>query len=414
MIDWQKKINRRFPKLSVQIAYWCFYVAVIIEVAIVVVDKSDWINPIEGRLFQLTFLLFLTKFLLTKYTRREYVIIFLFGAVGLISYLITDRNEILRVVMFIAACKDIDMKKCLKIVLWLTFLGCITLILLSVTGVYGNAVLTQDFGRGGIETRYVLGMGHPNALQCMIWALTTLYLYLCGKKMIWYQYLLILAVNLGFFILTDSKTGFLAAVFVIVMVFCMTQFDKRERQKLLQTGMLVMIAVTVFSIGFSVLIAQKAYTVYNHDWYETSDSETMFFVRLNDALTGRIRTLTGTERWEGTISTWSLFSSPQNNYFFDMGWIRLFYWYGIIPGIIFVIVLFTLLIYFYKKRDYMSIALISAISLYNIVEAHVISVYLARNYLFFLIGAVWCGVAESLTCRKEGKCKERKDGSWND
>lgn len=415
MIGLRGESREQLSKISFQIAYWCFYLAVIIEVLIVIVDKSDFINPIEGWLFRLTFLLFLIKVLLTRYTRKEYGVIFLFGALGAISYFVTGRNEILRLIMLIAACKDIDMKKCLKTVFWLTLLGCAVLISLSVTGIYGNVALTQDYGRGGVETRYVLGMGHPNALQCMVWALTTLFLYLYGEWMKWYFYLLTLAVNVGFFLLTDSKTSLLISIFVIIMTFCMTRLGRRVKQKPLQMGMIVMAALTVLSVGISVLIANKAYLVYNHDWYGTEDWETMLFVKLNNALTGRIRSLTGTTRWEGTSSTWSLFSNPGNDYSFDMGWIRLFYWYGIIPGCIFVAVLFILLVYFYKKTDYMSIVLIAAISLYNIAEAHVISVYLARNYIFFLIGAVWCDVIKGYKFWKttgNEKDMERKDISW--
>ena len=392
-----------------QIAYCCFYLAVILEVLLVIIDKSDFINPIEGRLFQITFLLFLVKVLLTRYTGKEYFVLFLFGILGAISYFTTERNEIVRLVMLIGACKGIDMKKCLKTVFFLTLAGCGALILLSMTGIYGNMLLTQDFGRGGSETRYVLGMGHPNALQCMVWALTTLFLYLYGEKLKWYHYLLVFAGNMGFFLLTGSKTSFLVSIAVIGIVFCMTNLKGEAMPKLRNAGMIAMSALTAFSIGISVLIAGKAYLVYNHDWFETSDPETMFYVKLNNMLTGRIRILTETVGWEGAMSSWSMFSNPENNAFFDMGWIRLFYWYGIIPGCIFVAVIFILLVYFYRKKDFMSIALIMSISLYSIAEAHVISDYLARNYLFFLIGGVWCDVLKGYGSWKLPEGTERKD-----
>lgn len=400
------KIEKRW--LS-KIAYWCFYLAVILEVLLVVIDKSDFINPIEGRLFQITFLLFLTKVLLTRYTWKEYFVLFLFGILGAVSYFATERNEIVRLVMLIGACKDIDMKKCLKTVFFLTLAGCGTLILLSVTGIYGNMLLTQDFGRGGLESRYVLGMGHPNALQCMVWALTTLFLYLYGEKLKWYHYLLILAGNVFFFLLTGSKTSLLVSIAVIGIVFCMVHIKKGTMSKLRNAGMIAMSVLTVFSIGISVLIAGKAYLVYNHDWFETSDPETMFYVKLNNMLTGRIRILTETVGWEGSMSSWSMFSKPENNAFFDMGWIRLFYWYGIIPGCVFVAVILILLFYFYKRKDYLSIALIMSVSLYSIAEAHVISVYLARNYLFFLIGGVWCDVIKGYRSWKLPEGTERED-----
>ena len=80
--------NRR--KIFEKIAYYSFYLAVVIEVLIVVVDKSAYINPIEGRLFQLTFLLFTVKTALTKYSWKEYLVIFLFLLLG--CYLLTTLD----------------------------------------------------------------------------------------------------------------------------------------------------------------------------------------------------------------------------------------------------------------------------------------------------------------------------------
>lgn len=375
-----------------KIAYYSFYIAVIIEVLMVIIDKSNYTNPIEGRLFQLTFLLFLIKVCLTKYTRREYAVILLFCLLGAASYFITERNEIIRLVMFVAACKNIEMKKCLKMVFWLTLSGCLAIILLSVTGIYGAVSLTQDYGRGSIETRYTLGMGHPNALQCMVWALTALGIYLYREKMRFYHFVVVFILNVAAFVLSDSKTSFLVAVFTIAVAYLSGEKLPKRIKKLCAwlNGVVV-----IGSIGASIVMAANAYRVYNHDWHCVSDPVTMLFVRLNDLLNGRIRILTETVGWEGSMNSWTLFSGPDSIYYFDMGWVRLFYWYGIIPGCVFVAVIVILLIYFLKKEDYLSIALIAAISLYTIAEAHVISVYLARNYVFFLIGAAWCEILKS-------------------
>ena len=41
-----------------RIGEYLFTIAVVIEVLVVLVDKSNYTNPVQGRLFQLTFLLF--------------------------------------------------------------------------------------------------------------------------------------------------------------------------------------------------------------------------------------------------------------------------------------------------------------------------------------------------------------------
>lgn len=372
-----------------KIAYSCFYIGVIIEVLMVLVDKSALVNPFEGRLFQLTFLLFFIKVCLTRYSRKEYLVIALFLGLGVISYFVTGRNEIIRIIMFLAACKDIDMQKCLKLVFYMTLSGCALIMILSIMGIGGDMFLTQEYGRGSIETRYTLGMGHPNALQCMVWALTVLCLYLYGEKMKWYLYFALLGVNVFFFLLTGSKTSLLVALFAIVYAG-MYRFSKREVFK--KICGVCGIVLTMGSVAISVVIAGNAYQVYNYDWSIDRSAVPTFFKKLDIILTGRIRTLTENERWEGTVRTWKLFSESANDYYFDLGWVRLFYWYGIIPAVIFIIVLLLILFYCYKQKQYSAMVLIVSFALYSVMEAHAVSVYLARNYVLFLIGAYWTGL----------------------
>lgn len=387
-----------------RIAFCCFYLAVMIEVLIVIIDKSAYINPIEGRLFQITFLLFAVKTALTKYSRKEYLTIFLFLLLGAVSYFVTGRNEIVRLVMLIAACKDVDMIKCLKLVFYMTLVGCAVLIMLSVTGIYGAMTLAGDYGRGSIETRYTLGLGHPNALQCMVWALTTLALYLYGERMRWYTYLLVAVINVGFFLLTDSRTGLLITLFVMGLAY-IAKIGNRVCNKLIGVGCQ---AATLAAVIGSAIIAANAYRVYNYAWFWwveeiNSNPVTLFFVKLDRILTGRIRVLTENDVFTGTIDTWGLFSRPENDYYFDMGWIRLFYWYGIIPACIFVVALMVIMYYCYRKEHHMALILIVSFSLYTIIEAHAISVYLARNYVFFLMGMYWSIILQETDKIRIGK-----------
>ena len=150
-----------------KIGLYLLYFSVTLEIIIVIIDKSNYTNPLEGRLFRITFLLAAGKVLCTKYSLKEWAALIMFGILGLISYKITGRNEILRIIAFVAACKGTDVKKLLKYVFYLTTAGCLLLVFLSVTGIYGGLALETDFGRGYRQVRYCLGLGHPNALHCM-------------------------------------------------------------------------------------------------------------------------------------------------------------------------------------------------------------------------------------------------------
>lgn len=386
--EWQKgfRMKDRQEFIS-KIAYYSFYLALFMEVLIVLIDKSSYTNPVEGRLFQITFLLFLIKVCLTKHIKREYMVIALCLMLGAVSYLVTGRNEIIRFVMFIAACKNIDMRQCLKRVFWLTLSGCLVIMLLAVTGIYGAVSLTQNYGHGMVETRYTLGLGHPNALQCMVWALTTLWLYLFCEKMKWYHYVIGLMLNLGFFALTRSKTGLMAAVLAVFVFWCV-QHIKSDLWKRF-SGMLAVV-VYVACVLVSVMAAKDAMCIWRLHCEGIYEPKVDFYLVLDKLLTGRIASLIEPVNHAGTMQTWSLWSSPDSNYYFDMGWVRLFYWYGIIPATIIVILLLLFMIALCKRRKPEAVAMIMIFSVYTVVEAHAVSVYLARNYVLFLIGAYWC------------------------
>ena len=51
----------------------CFWAGLLLELLIVVMDISAYINPIEGQLFRLTFLLFAVKVLCSRFSRREWL-----------------------------------------------------------------------------------------------------------------------------------------------------------------------------------------------------------------------------------------------------------------------------------------------------------------------------------------------------
>ena len=74
-------------------------------------------------------------------------------------------------------------------------------------------------------------------------------------------------------------------------------------------------------------------------------------------------------------------------YYFDMGWVKLFYRYGIIPGGICLVVLLILLWQIYRRRDACGLMVFVILSVYTVVEAHLVSVYLGRNFLLMMMGS---------------------------
>lgn len=394
-------LYRRLREES-RIPWLLFYVGLTIELLVVIIDKSNYTNPIEGYLFRITFLIFAAKLLLTKYDYREWVVILLLEAVGLLSYRVTGANDIIRIVTFVAACKDIPLKQMLRYVFYVTLVGCVVIILLSVTGIYGEISLTQAYGRESAEetryvgveaeeeTRYTLGMGHPNALSCMFLMLAALSTYIWFERMKWYSYLFLMLLNVGIYMLTGSKTSMLITTAFILGAFVVSVGRAlRDKKVIYVCGFLVFALCIGFSVDAAVCAQRVREAQWNEFFYENprDNRHIVLLGKIDRQISGRIVSLTDSEKNDGMIHTWSLFSNENNmNYYFDMGWVKLFYRYGVIPGILYVAACLALLWQFYRKKDACGLVLFVAFAVYTVVEAHLISVYVGRNYLLMMMG----------------------------
>lgn len=353
----------------------CFWIALVIESVIVMIDKSAYINPWEGKLFRLTFVLFCIKVITTQYSKKEWIAIAIAGILVSISYLVNDKDEVVRAAVFVISCKNIDVKKILKVVLGITLAGSVILFVLAASGTFGAMTMTANFGRGPfpgiVETRYCLGMGHPNAFQCMMYMMTVLCLYIYIERMKWYHFVLLFLMNVITYHYTDSNTAMLVIGATIIGAAIMKYVPILKNLKWIYwLSAAFVLALVIFS-------AVGSYT----------GRETQFMYDLDQVLNGRFQYAHAIEN--ARVENWTLFSNRLNTEFFDQGFIRLFYWYGIIPGIMYVLANLYLIYQSYKKRDYMLLIIVVGFSLFSLMEAHLISVYILRNYLFVLLGYYW-------------------------
>lgn len=346
-----------------------FYLALFIELTIVILDKSAYIIQYEGLWFRLTFVLFGISLITVKHHPKEWLWMILLGIIGVISYKATGRNEILRWVVFIFSFPGKDGKKIMKYTFWYTTAGCAVLVLLSLLGIYGT-VYQEAVYRVEEEIRYCFGMGHPNAFHCMMLAITWLGIYCYHEKIKWYDYGILGIVHIALYLFTKSRTGLLMSVgslLLAVILFCFK--DIKNKKWPYFCGILVVVGAVVLSVLFAR---------YNINW--------PIFKQLDEVLTGRIFALLESNRGEGMVYTWRIFSEARCNYFFDLGIVRMFYWFGVIPATIYYLAHCLLLWCGAKKKDARMLFMVVVITIYSIFEAHYISDYTGRNYIFFFLG----------------------------
>lgn len=385
-----------------RLPWYLFYGGLTIELLIVVVDKSNLINPFEGRLFQITFLIFLLKLLLTDYSKKEWHWIVGLELLAFFSYWVTGANELIRIVTFVAACKNIPLKQMMRYAFYVTLAGCAVIVLLSVTGIYGDISLTQAYGRESAETtiyigvepaketRYTLGMGHPNALSCMFLMLLVMAVYVYFERMKWYLYLFLMLLNVGVYALSGSKTSMLITTAFLAGACALTycRFLREDRFGYL-CGLLVFAACIAFSVDAAVCAQRVRDVQWNEFYYgePLDDRHIVTLAKIDRRISGRIISLTDTEANDGMIQTWSLFSRPENmEHYFDMGWVKVFYRYGIVPGIVYLLAHLALLWRIYRRKDACGLAVFTVLAVYTVVEAHLVSFYIGRNFLLMMMG----------------------------
>ena len=385
-----------------RLPWYLFYSGLTIELLIVIVDKSNLINPFEGRLFQITFLIFLLKLLLTDYSKKEWHWIVGLELLAFFSYWVTGANELIRIVTFVAACKNIPLKQMMRYAFYVTLAGCAVIVLLSVTGIYGDISLTQAYGRESAETtiyigvepaketRYTLGMGHPNALSCMFLMLLVMAVYVYFERMKWYLYLFLMLLNVGVYALSGSKTSMLITTAFLAGACALTycRFLREDRFGYL-CGLLVFAACIAFSVDAAVCAQRVRDVQWNEFYYgePLDDRHIVTLAKIDRRISGRIISLTDTEANDGMIQTWSLFSRPENmEHYFDMGWVKVFYRYGIVPGIMYLLAHLALLWRIYRRKDACGLAVFTVLAVYTVVEAHLVSFYIGRNFLLMMMG----------------------------
>jgi hypothetical protein len=378
------KTNRR------KLANRLFYLALMIELILMIVEKSELPFSYESYIFRVTFVITFLAVIITDHENREWALIVTAWVFTFACYRLSGKNDLMRFATFVMAAKNINLGKTMKVMFWTSFAGFAAIALLALTGIYGHISVVADYGReAGEELRYAVGFGHPNTLWGCVYALMLLWLWVYGSKAKLWHFLVITVANYGLYKITVSRTSLAIGMITILLAVMVRYIPRISTRKFayIMTGLVTPCLCVAFSVWAAIVSYIPRYV-----WRSNWDAR---LTRFDELLNNRIHNLyRANERHAGAFVSWKLFSDRESVEYFDMGWVRLFYWYGIIPAAVICVLLIVFIWLCYKRKDGWTLMVLLSASIYTVIEATFISRYFGRFILLPVIGVYFGSLFE--------------------
>lgn len=276
------------------------------------------------------------KILLTRYTKKEFFILAPITILALYNYTVSGNIYCVYTILVIACMKDVDYSTLFKVLFYSTLASVVFVGILSFFNIGSPTQLTQDFGRGLVETRYCFGLYHPNIWhqaigRCIIFACIGYY-----KQLNIIHLLILLVFNYFIYRMSVSRTGLIAiSIVLILMIFYkyMAKFMHTLFVKICAVA--AMLGVYGLYIYYTIKLAGEEYHL-NAELFNWKIATGRLRQALNFLETHPIQ----------------MFSSrfPDDGTLFDCGFFRIFYECGYLWAGIFFLALFTLVIIALKNN----------------------------------------------------------------
>lgn len=276
-----------------------------------------------------------SKILLTRYTKRELAILAPITVLALYNYTLSGNIYCVYTILVISCLKNINFSTLFKVLFYSTLCSVIFVGILSFFNIGSPTQITQDFGRGVVETRYCFGLYHPNIwhqaiARCIVFGCIGHY-----RQLNIVHLLILLVFNYFIYTMSVSRTGLLAIwIFLILVIFY------KYLNKLMHT---LFVKICAF-IGILSVYGLYVYFAYDFATKWTLNAQ-LFDWKIT---TGRIQQALGFLSYNPI----KMFSSrfPDNGTLFDLGAFRIFYECGYLWAGLFFIAFFVLIIIALKNN----------------------------------------------------------------
>ena len=348
-------------------------------------DSSDQIY----KFFMLSGIILLgIKFITTRYTLREVVIIALLLGAGMFIWVMTKKATLLFLFLIIIGMKDVQFGKLIGISVWIRLFVAAVMVIGSVYGVYDIGYKTTPNAQYVEVPVYSFGFNEPNTAYLTIFLLLILLVYSYYEKLNGWWFICTFAAAFLFYELTFCRTGILVFIFAWVLI----AYDKLIKNKYAKFIFVLSVPVgALFSFVMMVFF----------------DNENSVMKMIDRYVSGRVHIMGEYYQDQG------LALLPRNQELFyasyhgliDNSYMHILLYCGWIFALVFFAVIVLAMVKLYQAGCYKELVMLSVFSLYAIMEQFVLNGFM--NPFILLVGILL--YPNLLNQIKEGK-KEEKHG----
>ena len=294
------------------------------------------IGPGSRTLRLIAMWLLLAKVLLTRYTKKEFFILAPITVLALYNYTVSGNIYCVHTILVIACMKDVDYAVLFKTLFYSTLSAVVFVGILSFWEIGSPTQITQDFGRGLVETRYCFGLYHPNIWhqaigRCIIFACIGYY-----KQLNIVHLLILFVFNYFIYTLSISRTGLIAVSIILILLIFYKYLGKFMHTLFVKLCAIAgMLGVYGLYIYYTIKLAVEEYHL-NAELFNWKVATGRLRQALNFLETHPIQIFSRRFPNDGTL--------------FDCGFFRLFYECGYLWAGLFFIVFFALVLLAMKKN----------------------------------------------------------------
>ncbi len=352
-----------------------FYIGLWIEMLWASLYYATFHLPFATVLVFIAMQCFAIRIVIMEHSRKEWLWIGILVTIGIASEFYTTRGFVLRAALLILASKDIDLKKVLKYYLIVNLIACLIIIATSAMGISGTWMEVDAYRAvDEVRNRYVLGFNSPNTTHYVLIRLALVAMYIWWDRVKLWHIIVFWGGNHVLYLMTDSRTGFLLGTVAAILAIFFKYFKKLRDWKIWYYMAIIMI------IGLVMLSLH--FLRWNFYEYDTLRICPDYVYKINDMLVGRIhQALKFTQDIEV-----SPIGTRQSGVYCDMGYIKFFLQEGFLIYGIYFFVIFKMILWQHKTKDYAGYIIVVAISLRMFMESSFVPFVFQNVILLLLIG----------------------------